>query len=299
MAPTITGIHHVTAFAKDPRTNLAFCSRILGLRLVKRTVNFDDPLTWHLYFGDGRGSPGTLVTTFPSPRLKRGTHGVPEIAETVLAVPPGGLDAWERRLATERIAAERRQEPLGPRLAFEDENGLRFSLAESATAGPPDAIAGIDSVVLRVSDPGEVASFLEGALGFARGRQAGDRLELTLGEGGAGRRVEVLEAPAANATAMGAGIVHHVAWRVPDDDAQAHVAGRLRAAGLTVTPVMDRQYFRSVYCRVPGGVIFEFATDGPGFEVDEEHAALGASLKLPPEHEPRRAEIEAALPALE
>lgn len=311
MPPLITGIHHVTAFAKDPRENHDFYTRVLGLRLVKKTVNFDDPTTYHLYFGDESGRPGTLLTHFPHPNAKAGVHGSPEILETVLRVPAGALGYWRERFGslgvgiTEQGDADQ-AEPGESRIAFEDPHGMRFVLVESddselasgftgSGVAAEFAITGVDGMIVHVPDVERTASFLEQALGFARSGSAEGGLNLVLGAGDSGQRLRLVEAPESSAARMGAGTVHHVAWRVPDLEAQERVADRVREWGVAVTPVMDRQYFRSIYFRVPGGIIFEVATDGPGFDVDEPAGHLGAALKLPPQYEHRRSELESVL----
>jgi glyoxalase family protein len=305
MDTMITGLHHVTALAADPNENHDFYTRVLGHRLVKTTVNFDDPFTYHLYFGDERGTPGTLLTHFPHPRAREGVHGSPEILETTLRAPEGSLASWAERLRSLGVAVSERDDGVRPRIAFEDPHGMRFSILERADPERPagyagggvdgaHAITGVDGVVIRVPDAAETARFLEGVLGFDADRTEGGRDVLRVGAG-AGERVELVEAAEDPRTQMGAGTVHHVAWRVPDDAAQAEVARRVAEAGVPATPVQDRQYFRSIYFRVPGGVIFEVATDGPGFDVDEPVETLGEALKLPPQHEPLRERIERRL----
>ena len=303
----LTGIHHVTAFAKDPRKNVEFYTRVLGLRLVKKTVNFDDPMTYHLYYGDHAGNPGTLLTHFPHPNAKPGVHGSPELTTTVLSVPTGSLGYWTERLGGLGVAASTIDIAGEPRIAFADHDGMRFELVERDASQPAaidgdvpseHAIAGVDAMVAQVPDVAETASFLRDALGFDDAASGGGRRVLAVGDGGAGRRIELEEHAEERRATMGAGTVHHVAWRVPDSAGQADVVDRLRGSRTGVTPVLDRQYFRSIYFRVPGGVIFEVATDGPGFDADEPLATLGEALKLPPQYEPRRAELEAHLVAL-
>lgn len=296
MASLLTGIHHVTALAKDPRANHSFYASVLGMRMVKKTVNFDDPMTYHLYYGDDRGSPGTLLTHFPHPNAKRGVHGSPEIIETRLRVPKGSTERWAKRLAENNVSTSRVEEDGEFRLAFEDHDGMRFAMVEDAEQpDSDDSIRGIEGVVIHVPSAEETRRFLERALGFSDAGCPGSAQRLVIGEGLPGQRLEINEDPSVPAAAMGAGTVHHVAWRVPDDETQAEVSRALTSEGVAVTPVMDRQYFRSIYFRIPGGVIFEVATDGPGFDVDEPLESLGEALKLPPQHEPRRASIEAAL----
>lgn len=298
MSSPITGIHHVTAFAKDPRRNHEFYTRVLGLRLVKKTVNFDDPLTYHLYYGDRVGSPGSLLTHFPHPHAKPGVHGSPEIIETVLGVQHAAISFWENRLRAHSVTVSRE----GERISFEDHDGMRFVLVGADVSmsgaahdcegiGAEEAIAGIDEMVIRVPDAGATGACLVDVLGFER---VGDG-RYVVGGGGFGCGVRLEEMPADARSKMGAGTVHHVAWRVPDGAAQGEVMQRLRSAGIGATEVLDRQYFQSVYARIPGGVIFEFATDGPGFDVDESAEGLGTGLKLPAQHEDRREEIEGHL----
>lgn len=263
--------------------------------MVKKTVNFDDPSTYHLYYGDDHGTPGTLLTHFPRPNATLGVHGSPEIVETRLRIPSGSLNRWTERLAAQDVAASLIEDAGAPRLEFSDHDGMRFSLIEDDVAAADDALLGIAGVVIHVPDPDDTGGFLQRVLGFEEAKGPVDVTRLVLGDGRPGQRLELRRAPADPVTAMGAGTVHHVAWRVPDEDAQASVSRAVSEAGIAVTPVLDRQYFRSIYFRVPGGVIFEVATDGPGFAVDEPLGSLGTSLKLPPQHEHRRDGITAAL----
>ncbi len=304
MTPIITGIHHVTALAGEPRRHVSFYRDVLGLRLVKKTVNFDDPHTYHLYYGDEIGSPGTLLTHFPHPRAARARHGHPEIARTVLAVPPGALSDWRARF--DKASVSHQTENIGEveRLLFDDPDGMQFGLVESAQSPsgytgsgvePESAIGCIEGVVLAVEDTEATAAFLERTLGFVRSGEAADRTWLSIGPVGIGQRLELVQAADSKSRGMGAGSVHHVAWRVPDGEAQAQVADALRSAGVATTPVMDRQYFRSIYFRIEGGLIFEVATDGPGFDIDEPKSELGKGLKLPPQYESMRQAIAAGL----
>lgn len=293
--PLVTGLHHVTAFARDPRANVRFYTEVLGLRLVKRTVNFDDPLTYHLYYGDERGSPGSLLTHFPSPNAKRGRHGSPEIVVTVLGIAPGSAAEWLDRLRAHAVDAERRDD----RVVFEDHDGMRFALMEARGTEEGGGVGRVEGVVIRVPDVDETAGFLRDVVGFRVESLGPERAVLAVSDQDGAQWVELEGAELDTRTAMGAGSVHHVAWRVPDAGAQARAAAALRAARIAVTPVMDRQYFRSIYFRVPAGVVFEIATDGPGFDIDEPAASLGAGLCLPSRYEPRRPEIEAHLLALD
>lgn len=314
MPPTILGIHHVTAIGGEPVTNLDFYTRVLGLRLVKRTVNFDDPTTWHLYFGDRHGSPGTIMTFFPHPLARPGQAGSGEVARTDFAVPAGTLGRWRERLESEGLVVAETDEGDRRGLQVHDPHGTRLALIESAGPGGPGApgsvepwvagdvsadlvVRGLAGVRLNVRDVEPTADFLQQVFGFQEVEGHGDSRGF---DDGNGQRIEVAAMPGAAEprAQLGAGSVHHVAFRVPDDEAQVSLQRRLGDAGFGVTEVKDRQYFRSIYFREPGGVIFEIATDVPGFAVDEPEAQLGQMLKLPPWLESRRADLERALPPL-
>ncbi|MEQ9097429.1 MAG: VOC family protein [Phycisphaerales bacterium] len=308
MAPTtpiISGVHHVTALAKDPRGNLDFYRRVLGLRFIKRTVNHDDPLTYHLYYADAVGTPGSVITHFPHPHAARARHGSGEIRRTVLAVPEGTLGFWRHRLGAHDVDVREATRFGADRLEFDDPDGMELGLVEADVeeVGRPwsedgvdaaHAIRTVDGVSLRVRDAGVTGEFLQSALGLSAGEREGDVRRFTLPGGGPGRRLDLIE-DAGDQHPMGAGTVHHVAWRVADDEALTSVADRLAEHNVAATPIIDRLYFHSIYFRVPGRVIFEIATEGPGFDVDEPMRELGRTLVLPPQHEPRRAEIEAHL----
>ena len=301
----IHGIHHVTAIGGEPGANLNFYTHVLGLRLVKRTVNFDDPTTWHLYFGDRLGRPGTLMTFFPHPLARPGQAGSGEVARTAFAVPEGTLGNWHQRLEANGLAM--RETDVGGQIGLEvqDPHGTRLALIE--TAGPDGvepwaghgvsadmAMRGFDSVRLNVRDVQPTATFLAEALGLPEVARHGDSRWFDVGDG---QRIEV--APSADSRAqLGAGSVHHVALRVPNDATQLFMRARLIKTGVGVTDVQDRQYFRSIYFREPGRVIFEIATDVPGFAIDEADAELGQAIKLPPWLESQRSVLEQSLPPL-
>ena len=308
----LLGIHHVTAIATDPRRNLEFYTEALGLRLVKKTVNFDDLGTYHLYFGDELGRPGTILTFFPWPLARRGERGAGQATTTALSVPEGSLGWWRERL--ERLGAaveEPRRRFDEEALAFLDPDGLRLELvAEAAgseprgwTGGPVPAeraIRGVHSVAMTLTDPEATAELLTAGMGLEPAGEAPGRLRFSAaGAGDVGDRVDLLPRPGAGAGRVAAGSVHHVAWRVAGDREQEAWLRRLAERGLGVTPVQDRSYFRSIYFREPGGVLFEIATDVPGFTVDERPDELGGSLKLPEWLEPHRDRIAASLPELE
>lgn len=305
MTSLLLGIHHVTAIAADPHENLDFYTKLLGLRLVKKTVNFDDPFTYHLYFGDEHGTPGTILTHFPNPRARAGERGSPEITVTTMTVPEGSLEWWTERLR----AANAPELVVGPdRLEFEDPHAMRLAIEAGETAVGPGwtgngvpldhAITGIGRIAIEVPSVDETIAFLREVLGFADGAETCEHPRLWVGRDAPGHRIEVIPSTAAPGR-MGAGTVHHVAWRVADDAVQEQVAERLLAAGVMPTPQQDRDYFRSIYFRIPGGVIFEVATDIPGFAVDEEPAHLGEALRLPKMHEGKRDAIERTLIPLE
>lgn len=262
------GLHHVTAISGPAAENVRFYRDLLGLRLVKRTVNFDDPGAWHLYFGDEAGSPGSLMTFFPWANAARGQAGSGETVEVRLGVPEQTL----ARIAT-RLGAPQ----------FADPDGLRLSL--EATEGA----IGITGVKLQVPQIEPTAAILTDVLGFTR--------ESDTRFGSPGGHVELEAVPGMPRGRLGRGTVHHIAFRAKDDAAQQAMAERLYIQhGISTTEQKDRNYFRSIYFREPGGVLFEIATDEPGFAVDEPMETLGQALKLPAFLEPRRAQIEAALP---
>jgi glyoxalase family protein len=306
----IEGLHHVTAIARDPQVNIDFYSGLLGLRLVKRTVNFDDPGTYHFYYGDEAGTPGTILTFFPWPLAKRGSQGAGQATATAFSVPAASLGWWRERLARHNVAFEEPARRFDEEvISFLDRDGLELELVahEGAEARAPwdggpvppgQAIRGFHGVTLTEWNP-RVSARLLGTMGFRQVGEDGRRTRFEVGPGGAGAYVDLLGVPDAPQGRISAGTVHHVAWRVADDAAQAHWQRTLAEAGAHVTPVQDRQYFRSIYFREPGGVLFEIATDIPGFATDETLAELGGSLQLPPWLESARARIEEALPPIQ
>jgi glyoxalase family protein len=311
MERPILGIHHVTAIATAPQRNVDFYAGTLGMRLVKRTVNFDDPGTYHFYFGDERGTPGSLLTFFPWPLAVRGSRGVGQATTTSFSVPAESLGWWHQRLRGEGVVMEDPGERFGEELlTFLDPDGLKLELVGDAAAGglpawdggpvPGEhAVRRVHSVTLSVQGYEKTAELLTGGLGFRAAGEAGSRFRFAAGAGGGGATVDVLCVPGAPFGRVAAGTVHHVAWRVEDDDSQRRWRERLVALGQDVTPVLDRQYFHSIYFREPGGVLFEIATDPPGFTLDEPTETLGEHLKLPPWLEPSRGRIEEALPRIE
>ena len=308
MLTQIQGLHHVTSMAGDARANNDFFTRTLGLRRVKKTVNFDAPDVYHLYYGNGAGTPGTVMTYFPFPNIAKGRAGAGEVSVTAFAVPRGALDYWRDRLAAANAG------PLGDstrfgerRLDFTGPDGDAFALVETDSdmrepwtgAGVPEdvAIRGFHSVSLRLRDSAATDKLLR-FMGYAPVDNAGGIERLAVA-GGNGAGVVDLEAVAsADPARLGAGSVHHVAFAVPDGAAQLDVRKALVDTGHAVTPVIDRDYFRAIYFRTPGGVLFEVATNDPGFDRDEEPAHLGEALKLPSQHAHLRAYLEEHLPEL-
>ena len=311
MSAQITGLHHVTAIAGLAIENLEFYTGTLGLRLVKKSVNQDDPGTYHLFYADAEGSPGTDVTFFPWELGSPGRKGTGLTVELALAVPPGSLEFWRARLAERSVEVAEPVERFGERaLPLVDPHGLELALVETGDMrefapwekSPVSAhlqIQGLHGVRLLEADGARTGAFLTGVLGFALVGEENGWHRYALEEGGSGRLLELQERPDLRRGTWGRGSVHHVAWRVPDETAQREVQQRVAEAGLRPTPVIDRFWFRSVYFREPGGALFEIATDGPGFAVDEDPSALGERLVLPPWLEPQRDRIESVLPALE
>jgi glyoxalase family protein len=308
----MAGIHHVTAISGRAERNLEFYTRILGLRFVKKTVNFDDPGTYHLYYGDEVGHPGTVLTFFPWEHAAPGRAGVGLAQQTMFRVPSGSIGYWTHRFVEKGVAHEALERRFGePTLSFTDPDGTSLALvgisgAETETAwsggGIPaeHAIRGFHGVTLMLDDASRTAAILRDVLGFAELAREPQLIRFRANDTVLGGVVDIREAKGFLQGRMGRGSVHHVAFRAPNDAAQAAMARKLTLDhGVHTTEQIDRQYFRSVYFREPGGVIFEIATDDPGFAVDEPIAALGRELKLPPFLEPRRRQIEAELPRLE
>jgi glyoxalase family protein len=305
-----TGLHHVTAIAGDPQRNVDFYLQVLGLRLVKRTVNFDAPDTYHLYYGDEAGTPGSILTFFPWPGAPRGRRGTGQTTTVGFSVPEGSLGWWADRLRAAGVESEEPVTRAGEDvLALYDPDGLRLELVASPSpdtrppweSGPVPgdrAVRGLHAVTMSEGGPDPTAALLTDRLGFRLADEGDGRFRFAAGDGGPGALVDVVAQPAAPRGLVAAGTVHHVAWRAPDDPAQESWRSELVASGIDVTPILDRRYFHSIYFREPGGVLFEIATDNPGFATDEPVAELGTGLRLPPWLEPERARIEAALPEL-
>lgn len=305
------GIHHVTAISGEPADTVRLYGDVLGLRLVKRTVNFDDPGTWHLYFGDRTGVPGSAITFFPVLNGSRGRVGTGQVAVTSFAILPESLGYWMERLGARGVSFEHPATRFDERvLALRDRDGMPLELVATprvaamagweGTAGVPaeHAIRGFHGVTIWSDGPAPATeAVLTGHLGFREAAE-GDGTRRYVSDAPIGGVVDVRRTDGFWRGSGGVGTVHHVAFRVPDDAAQRTVRDALLRDGHQVTTVQERQYFRSIYFREPGGVLFEVATDAPGFLVDESDAALGSELKLPPWLEPRRDEIARVLPPL-
>jgi glyoxalase family protein len=303
------GIHHVTAIAGDPRRNFAFYTEVLGLRFVKKTVNFDDPGTYHFYYGDEAGAPGTILTFFPWAHVTPGRRGIGQTFETAFRVPEAAIGAWTQRLVEKGVPHEAPAKRFGETvLPFRDPDGMSLALVgvRSAEAAPAwtgvmpaeHAIRGFHGVTLLLDDGARTGAILTDVLGLKELASEGSTTRFA-GDAAVGAVVDIRTAKGFLPGALGGGGVHHIAFRAADDAAQAAMVQRLATEhGIRTTEQLDRNYFRSVYFRELGGVLFEIATDEPGFAADESLATLGQDLKLPRFLEPRRREIEAVLPAL-
>ncbi|ADJ15746.1 ring-cleaving dioxygenase [Halalkalicoccus jeotgali] len=302
---TIAGIHHVTAVCDTAGQNIAFYADLLGLRLVKRTVNFDAPDSYHLYYGDELGRPGTLMTFFAWPDTPHGRLGTGQVESIALGVPPDSLEYWADRLANRKIDAETVERFDERLLRFHGPDALRLELAETeidaepwegGSADPEHAIGGLYGVTLALEGYERTADLL-GAMGYDAVGEEDDRFRYVASDE-PGSILDVRCRPGLRRGRIGVGSVHHVAFRAADSAIQREWRETLVGRGLDVTPVLDRTYFESIYFREPGGVLFEIATDGPGFTIDEPETSLGEELRLPDWLEPRRAEIERDLPMI-
>ncbi|HVF99258.1 MAG TPA: ring-cleaving dioxygenase [Chloroflexia bacterium] len=306
----VHGIHHITAIAGNAQENLDFYAGVLGMRLVKRSVNQDDPGTYHLFYADAEGHPGTDLTFFPWANMPSGRKGYGLSVEVPLAVPSGSLGYWSKRLAHYGVETAPPETRFGEHtLPLRDPHGMELALVETDDPrlftpweGSPvpveRQIRGLHAARLWERNLDNTARFLTSALGFERLGADGGWVRFGVRGGGSGNVVEIREVPDARLGQWGVGSVHHIAWRVPDDEAELAMRRQVIVAGGRPTDVIDRFWFKSVYFREPGGVLFEIATDGPGFATDENPAHLGEQLVLPPWLEASRPAIEAALPEL-
>jgi glyoxalase family protein len=287
-----------------------FYTRVLGLRFVKKSVNQDDPGTYHLYYGGYHGSPGTILTFFPWAGVPRGRPGHGQAYATAYSIPAGSLPFWQKRFAELDIQTGEVETRFGEQvLTFFDPDGLRLELVATAEFDPrppapskdvpaEHAIRGFHSSTLGLTNATATTAVLVNTMGYRQVATAGARIRFTVATGGPGTYVDLLTDPKLPRGLNGAGTIHHVAFRTPDDAHQEQALADLHRDGLTSSPVIDRAYFKSLYYREPGGVLFEIATDQPGFAIDEPVETLGQKLSLPPRLEPHRTEIEAALPKL-
>ena len=304
------GIHHVTAIASDPQANVDFYTKVLGLRLVKQTVNFDAPHVWHLYYGDEQGSPSSILTFFPWPGVMQGKEGAGLTTATAFSVPPESIGFWHERVKTLGLTAEA---PVvrgdSEVLTLFDNDGMRLELvaspgdSRSGWDGVSDipqehAVRGLHEVTLSERNLDPTASMLTNFLGMGLSSETAGAASFSMGEGGAGASVQVIGGIQDRGLQAG-GTVHHVAFRAPNLQTMESWRQELVGRGVNVTEVMDRQYFKSIYFREPGGVLFEIATDEPGFDIDEPLLELGRKLKLPPWLEPSREQIQNSLPRIE
>ncbi|MFY0691463.1 MAG: VOC family protein [Paracoccaceae bacterium] len=307
MISQIKGLHHVTSMASDAVSNNAFFTDVLGLRRVKKTVNFDAPDVYHLYYGDELGSPGSVMTYFPFQGMPRGRHGTGEVGVTAFSVPEGALGHWKERFETFGVQGLREDTAFGEaRLLFTGPDGDEFALIEhkddprpawTSTIGNDTAIRGFHSAAMRLRDGGASAELLE-YMGYEKIAQSGDVKRFAVPGGNGADIIDIETLPGAAAAGQGAGSVHHIAFAVEDRAAQLDVRKALMDTGYQVTPVIDRDYFWAIYFRTPGGVLFEVATNEPGFDRDEDTAHLGEALKLPSQHEHLRAALEQHLQPL-
>ena len=304
MRTSIVGLHHVTAIASDPQRNLDFYTQVLGLRFVKRTVNFDDPGTYHFYFGDDTGNPGTILTFFPWPGTQRGYVGAGETIATAFSIQVGSLTYWRERLAAKGVRFEEQVRFGNTHLSFSDPDSLVLELVEQTEAyrssapryadvPAEHAIQGFFGTTLLELSLTRTQGLL-GIMGYRKQAEEGFRSRFAPGGEAKGRFLDVVVDEAAKPGRMGAGTVHHIAFRATNDETQAEWQQEL-SQYVAVTPVQDRTYFHSIYFREPGGVLFEIATDAPGFLIDEPVESLGEALCIPEWLEPERTQIEAQL----
>lgn len=306
----ILGLHHITAIAGNARRNLEFYTKVLGLRLVKKTVNFDDPGTYHFYFGDEQGTPGSILTFFPWEGIKQGHSGAGMAREISYSVPPGSLDFWLERLQRYEARHEQQSEKFGEKyISFRDPDGLKINLVVPAVddarkqwitneIDKDTATRGFHSVTLMLKNATATAKILTDIFGYKLSKQDGVNYRFSTDAVKNASIVDIIEAPSAAPGVVAGGTNHHVAFRVKDDNVLMDYREKIESMGLNITPKIDRDYFFSLYFREPGGILFELATDNPGFTKDEPLKELGSHLKLPRQYESSRSEIEKVLPVV-
>lgn len=310
MNKQILGIHHVTAIAGNAKRNYDFYTGVLGLRLIKKTVNFDDPHTYHFYYGDEKGTPGSILTFFPWEGIQAGRRGTKQVTEIGYSVPAGSLDFWQNRLEQHNVIYNKPAVKFGERyLTFLDPDGLKFELTEakvtdnrpqweSAGVTKENAIHGFHHITITTNKMEGTAAVLTDIFGYKLAKTEVNRHRFITNTVAHAAIVDLVEAPGEAIGHVAGGSVHHVAFRVKDEATLMYFRDKIIELGLNITEKIDRNYFYSLYFREPGGVLFELATDNPGFTVDEPLAELGINLKLPAQYESRRAEIEEILPKL-
>ena len=310
MKNTINGIHHITAIAGNAKRNFDFYTKVLGLRMVKKTVNFDDPETYHFYYGDEYGTPGTILTFFPWGNIMQGRRGARQATEIGYAVPVGSLDFWQQRFEANNVIYNKVAEKFGDRyLTFLDPDGLKLELVEAKANDnrkgwetdeikSGHALMGFYNITITTNKMQPTADILTNVFGYRLLEQNVNRYRFITDAVDTANIVDLVEVAGEVAGHVAGGSVHHVAFRVENEEVLMQFRDKIVALGLHITEKIDRNYFYSLYFREPGGVLFEIATDNPGFDVDEPVAELGSHLKLPAQYESRRDEIEAVLPKL-
>lgn len=305
----ILGLHHITAIADNAKRNLDFYTKVLGVRLVKKTVNFDDPGTYHFYFGNENGTPGTILTFFPWEGIGKGTNGSGMATHIGYSVPKGSLEFWKNHLQSLNVATEEGEIFGEKMISFKDPDGLQLQLIEPSTQDNrkvwtiddiknENALKGFHNVTLTLKKADPTIKVLTDILGYNLQKQDGERYRLATNAIDTANLVDIIENDAVPAGRNAAGTNHHIAFRVKDDNVLMEYREKALSAGLSITPKINRDYFYSLYFREPGGVLFEIATDNPGFTVDEPLNELGTHLKLPVQYEEMRAKIEGVLPNL-
>lgn len=310
MKNEILGIHHITAIAGNAKRNYDFYTRILGLRLIKKTVNFDDPHTYHFYYGDEQGTPGSILTFFPWEGIQAGRRGTKQVTEIGYSVPEGSLEFWQNRFEQHNVIYNKPAVKFGERyLTFLDPDGLKFELTEArekdtrpqwetSEVDKANAVHGFHHVTITTNKMEGTAEVLTQVFGYKLAETEVNRFRFITDAVEHAAIVDLVEAPGEVIGHVAGGSVHHVAFRVKDEASLMHFRNKIVEMGLNITEKIDRNYFYSLYFREPGGVLFELATDNPGFTVDEPLEELGSNLKLPVQYEGIREEIEGILPKL-
>lgn len=311
MEDRILGLHHITAIAGDAQRNFNFYTKVLGLRLVKKTVNFDDPYTYHFYYGDKVGTPGSILTFFPWQRIQTGRRGTRQVTEIGYSVPENSLDFWLKRFETHNVIYNKVSEKFGEQyLTFLDPDGLKFELIASKNSDArlhwetdevtaDHATKGFHNVTITTSKLQPTADVLTNIFGYTLKENHVNRFRFVTDAVDTANIIDVVEVQGESAGHIAGGSVHHVAFRVKDDKVLMQFRDRVIASGLQITEKIDRNYFYSLYFREPGGVLFEIATNNPGFDTDESIEKLGSALKLPAQYESRREDIVKQLPTLD